>query len=120
MEINQISEKVIGKAFEVINTLGVGYLEKVYENALALELREAGLKVEQQKAIPVRYRGTIVGDYIADLIIEEVLILEIKNAKGIDASHEAQLLNYLKTTGIHYGLILNFGTSHLGIKRKAL
>ena len=120
MEINQLTEIVIGRAFVVSNTLGVGYLEKVYENALALELRDAGLKVELQKPIPVCYRGTVVGDYIADMIIEGALILEIKNAKAIDASHEAQLLNYLKTTGIHYGLILNFGTPHLGIKRKAL
>jgi GxxExxY protein len=120
MEINQLTEIVIGKAFDVINTLGVGYLEKVYENALALELREAGFKVEPQKSIPVSYKGTVVGDYIADMIVEGVLILEIKNTKTIDLSHEAQLLNYLKTTGIHYGLILNFGTSHMGIKRKTL
>jgi GxxExxY protein len=92
----------------------------VYENALAMELREAGLMVEQQKSIPVTYRGTIVGDYFADMIVDGVLILEIKNAKTIDLSHEAQLLNYLKTTSIHYGLILNFGTSHMGIKRKTL
>jgi GxxExxY protein len=120
MEINQLTEIVIGKAFVVSNTLGVGYLEKVYENALALELREAGLKIELQKSIPVQYKGKVVGDYIADIIVDSILILEIKNARAIDASHEAQLLNYLKTTGIHYGLILNFGTSHLGIKRKVL
>jgi GxxExxY protein len=120
MEINQLTEIVIGRAFVVSNTLGIGYLEKVYENALALELREAVLKVEQQKPVPVTYRGTMVGNYIADMIIDGELLLEIKNDKAIDISHEAQLLNYLKTTGIHYGLFLNFGTSHLGISRKAL
>ena len=120
MEINQLTEIVIGKAFVVSNTLGVGYLEKVYENALAFELRDAGLRVEQQKSIPVVYRGVIVGDYIADILVDDQLILEIKATKTIDLPHEAQLLNYLKTTGIHTGLILNFGTSHLGIKRKVL
>ena len=118
MEINELTEIVIGKAFVVSNTLGVGFLEKVYENALAVELRETGLKVEQQKPIPVVYRKVVVGDYIADMLVENQLILEIKATKAIDISHEAQLINYLKATGIHTGLILNFGTPHLGISRK--
>ena len=118
MEINKLTELVIGSAYKVSNTLGVGFLEKVYENALVIELRQAGLKVEQQKPVPVVYHGAIVGDYIADLLVDDQLILEIKAAKSIDTSHEAQLINYLKATGIHTGLLLNFGTSHLGISRK--
>lgn len=119
-EKDELTELIIGRAFVVSNALGVGYLEKVYENALALELREAGLRVEQQKPVPVSYKGTIVGDYVADLIVNGTVILEIKAASGIDGSHQAQLLNYLKASGIHTGLILNFGTTHLGLKRMSL
>jgi GxxExxY protein len=119
-ETNKLTEVIIGRAFIVSNALCVGYLEKVHENALVLELREAGLIIEQQKPVPVTYKGTIVGDYVADLIVEGQVILEIKAASGIDGSHHAQLLNYLKASGIQIGLILNFGTTHLGIKRMTL
>jgi GxxExxY protein len=118
MEINKLTEGVIGCAFNVSNALGVGYLEKVYENALAVELRAQEIKVVQQKPISVVYRGVIVGEYIADMLVDDQLILEIKAARAIDRAHEAQLINYLKATGIHTGLVLNFGTSHLGISRK--
>ena len=118
MEINKLTERVIGCAYNVSNALGVGYLEKVYENALAVELRAQEIKVVQQKPIAVVYRGVIVGEYIADMLVDDQLILEIKAARAIDRAHEAQLINYLKTTGIHTGLVLNFGTSHLGISRK--
>lgn len=103
--------------FKVSNTLGCGFLEKVYENALAIEISESGLKCEQQKPISVSYRGIPVGDYYADILVEGQVILEIKAAKAIDESHQAQLINYLKASGIHRGLILNFGTAKLGCKR---
>ncbi len=116
-ERDKLTEAIIGCAFTVSNTLGTGFLEKVYENALAIELKTAGLRCEQQKPIPVSYRGIAVGDYYADIFVEGQVILEIKASKAIDESHQAQLINYLKGTGIHRGLILNFGTIKLGFKR---
>ena len=112
-----ISERVIGCAFTVSNTLGAGFLEAVYENALALELAQAGPAFERQKALDVSYKGAVVGHYIADLVIEQRLIVEIKALSSITAVHEAQLMNYLQATGISVGLILNFGTPRLGVKR---
>tara|TARA_B100000929_G_scaffold280375_1_gene258323 strand:- start:631 stop:1023 length:393 start_codon:yes stop_codon:yes gene_type:complete len=112
-----ISERVIGCAFTVSNTLGAGFLEAVYENALALELAQAGTAFERQKALDVSYKGAVVGHYIADLVIEQRLIVEIKALSSITAVHEAQLMNYLQATGISVGLILNFGTPRLGVKR---
>jgi GxxExxY protein len=116
----EITEKIIGCAMKVSNTLGVGYLEKVYENALVVELARAGLGVEQQKPLNVTYEGVIVGDFAADIIVNGSVLLELKAAKIIDQTHQAQLLNYLRVTGIKLGLILNFGTSRLGIKRMVL
>ncbi len=116
-EKDKLTVIIIGCAFKVSNTLGCGFLEKVYENALAIEIRESGLKCEQQKPIPVAYRGILIGDYYADILVDGQVILEIKAAKGIDESHQAQLINYLKATGNHRGLILNFGTAKLGCKR---
>jgi GxxExxY protein len=114
---DKLTETIIGCASKVSNTLGCGFLEKVYENALVIEIKISGLKCEQQKPIPVTYRGTIVGDYFADILVKGQVILEIKAAKAIDDSHQAQLLNYLKATSIHRGLILNFRTTKLGYKR---
>jgi GxxExxY protein len=114
---DKLTETIIGCAFTVSNTLGCGFLEKVYENALAIELKAAGLQCEEQKSIPVTYRGVSVGDYFADILVEGQVILEIKASKAIDVNHQAQLINYLKATGIHRGLILNFGTPRLGFKR---
>jgi len=105
---DKLTETIIGCAFKVSNTLGCGFLEKVYENALAIEIKTSGLKCEQQKPIQVTYRDSIVGDYFADILVEGQVILEIKAAKSIDDSHQAQLINYLKATGIYRGLILNF------------
>ncbi len=116
-EKDKLTEAIIGCAFKVSNTLGIGFLERVYENSLAFELRESGINCEQQKSIPVSYRGHSVGEYFADILVEGQVILEIKAAKAIDDNHQAQLINYLKATGIHRGLILNFGTPALGIKR---
>ena len=104
----------------VSNELGVGFLEKVYENALFIELVKQGLRVEKQKSILVTYRGEIVGEYVADLIVGDCVIIELKAVKTLDRIHQAQLLNYLKATGIRTGLLLNFGTSRIGIKRMVL
>src|SRR6185503_3934214 len=98
MNTDKITETIIGCAMKVSNTLGVGFLEKVYENALVVELRKAGLAVEQQKAFSVIYDGGVVGDYTADLLVNGLVILELKAVKMIDEVHQAQLLNYLKTT----------------------
>jgi len=98
------------KAFyTVYNTLGYGFLEKVYENALVVELKSAGLLVEQQRGITVHYRNTPVGEYFADLIVNDVVIVELKSAEAIASAHEAQLTNYLKATNYEVGLLLNFG-----------
>jgi GxxExxY protein len=119
-EKDKLTEAIIGCAFKVSNTLGCGFLEKVYENAMVIELRAAGLGCEQQKKIPVTYHGALVGDYYADVLVEGQVILEIKSVKAIDEIHQAQLINYLKATGIHKGLIINFSTPKLGIKRMVL
>ncbi len=91
------------------NTLGHGFLEKVYENAMAIELRKMGFKVNKQKNIKVYYESEEVGDYFADLLIDDLIIVELKAAEGICENHEAQLTNYLKATTIELGLLLNFG-----------
>src|ERR1017187_2274804 len=109
-ELNAITEKIIGCAFKVSSTLGVGFLEKVYENALAHELRKSGLKVEQPKRIGVHYDGVEVGYYDADLLVEDKVIVETKAVKAFDDIHMAQTLNYLKAAGLTLGLLLNFGT----------
>ena len=99
------------------NTLGCGFLEKVYENSLVHELGKDSLSVDQQKPIKVIYDGVVVGEYIADILVESVIILELKASKKIDNIHEAQLLNYLNATGLKLGLILNFGMHKLQIRR---
>jgi GxxExxY protein len=118
-ELNAITEKIIGSAFKVSSTLGVGFLEKVYENALAHELRKSGLKVEQQKRIRVYYDGVEVGYYDAGLLVDDKVIVETKAVKAFDDIHMAQTLNYLKAAGLTLGLLLNFGTPKLGVKRVA-
>jgi GxxExxY protein len=105
----ELTREIIGAFYAVYNSLGYGFLEKVYENALALELRRRALRVEQQKAICVYYTGEIVGEYFADLVVNELVIIELKAARAISESHEAQLLNYLKATPYEVGLLLNFG-----------
>ena len=115
-----LSEKILGAAFTVHNTLGVGFLEKVYENALAHELRRAGISIEQQKPVQVRYNGTVVGDYQADLIVDGRILVECKAVSGFDPTHEAQILNYLRATGIRVGLLLNFGRARLQYRRLVL
>ena len=104
-----LSESVIGAFYEVYSELGCGFLEQVYENALAIALRERGITVVPQAAIDVYYKGQRVGEYRADLLVPERLIIEIKAASTPTSSHEAQLINYLRATGIRVGLLLNFG-----------
>jgi len=115
--LDQVTEKVIGCAHLVSNGLGCGFLEKVYENALAVEFARAGLKVVQQQKIEVRYKDVLVGDYVADLVVEGCVIIEVKAVKVLDQIHAAQCLNYLKATGYHVCLLINFGTPKAGIKR---
>jgi len=112
-----LTEKIIGAFYRVYNTLGYGFSEKAYENALAIELRKLGLKVEQQARIVVYYEGEVVGEYQADLVVNDVVIVELKAVRQLADEHEAQLLNYLKATPIEVGLLLNFGPK-AEIKRK--
>jgi GxxExxY protein len=116
-KLNELAEKLIGCAFTVANTLGAGFLEKVYENALAHELRKADLKTEQQHGIAVYYDGVVVGDYCADLLVEDSLLVELKAVKALDEIHMAQCLNYLKATGMTLCLLINFGTPKIEIRR---
>jgi len=112
-----LTEVVIGLVFQVANALGAGFLEKVYENALAIELQGAGLTVQQQVPITVAYRGQVVGNFLADLLVEERLLIELKACKALEGIHTAQALNYLKATGLHTCLLINFGTPKPQIKR---
>lgn len=116
-EMNAVTEKVIGCAYTVSNRLGCGFLERVYENALSHELRKAGLKTEQQKRLAVYYDGVLVGEYIADMIVEDMVLLEIKTAKNLETAHMAQCLNYLKATGLNLCLLINFGNSRVTVQR---
>src|SRR5476649_852976 len=115
--LNQMSGTVIGAAQRVSSTLGYGFLEKVYENALALELRSRGIEVHQQLPLQVAYEGVVVGDYIPDLLIEDCLIVEIKATSSVERVHRQQCLNYLRASNLGLGLILNFGHAHLEVGR---
>jgi len=115
--INGITEKVIGCAYAVGNALGNGFLEKVYENALAHEIGKAGLRVQQQKKVDVYYDGMVVGEYVVDVLVEDCVLLELKAAKTTDEIHVAQCLNYLKATGLKVCLLMNFGTPRVQVKR---
>jgi GxxExxY protein len=115
--INELTERIIGCAFAVANTLGAGFLEKVYENALAHELRKSGLAAEQQQGIEVVYDGVLVGHYVADLVVGGSVIVEVKAVKTFDEIHYAQCLNYLKATRMKVCLLINFGSSRVQIKR---
>lgn len=106
---NDITEKIIKAFYKVYNTLGFGFLEKVYENAMFIELRSIGLFVEKQRRVKVFYEGQEVGDYFADLIVDEKVIVELKASEALCEEHEFQLINYLKATEIEVGLLLNFG-----------
>jgi GxxExxY protein len=118
--LNRLTEAVIRCAFTVSNTLGSGFLEKVYENSLAHEIEKSGLRVQQQQPIPVVYDGIRVGDFLADLIVEDTLVVEIKATRDHHDVFVAQCLNYLKATALPICLLLNFGKSRLDIKRLRL
>ena len=117
MELNDVTYQINGAVFEVNRILGPGFLEKVYENALIIELRERGLKAESQTPVVVRYKDRVVGEYYADVVVEDEVILELKAVDQLQKVHEAQLLNYLKATGFKIGLLINFKYPKAEIKR---
>ena len=116
-QIDRLTEEVIGCAFTVSNRLGCGFLEKVYENALVIELRKAGLRVAQQQLMKVLYDEVVVGTYLADVVVEDSVLVEIKAVKLPDKIHSAQCLNYSKATGLPLCLLINFGRPRVDIKR---
>ena len=115
--LNELSGAIIGCGFRVQISLGAGFLEKVYENALAFELRDAGFAVVQQPGAKVMYRGAVVGEYFADLMVEDAVAIELKAVKALGDAHRRQCINFLKATGLHLCLLLNFGTPRLDIMR---
>ncbi len=119
MEEQELTEKIIGCAMKVHSTLGPGFLESVYQRALTHELNKAGLKVECEKAIAVHYDGFAVGEFSADVLVEEKIMLELKANQAISPANEVQLVNYLAATGIEIGLLVNFGAERLEFKRKS-
>lgn len=120
MEINDITYAINGASFEVNRVLGSGFLEKVYENALLVELRERGLYVESQIPVKVFYKKKVVGEYVIDILVEKKVIVELKTVERFDNVHKAQLLNYLKASGIKVGLLINFKHPKVEIKRMVL
>ena len=115
--LDHLTSRIIGSAMAVSNGLGTGFLEKVYENALAHELHKAGLTFLQQRDVTVMYDGVIVGDYAVDLLVEEAVIVELKAVKAIVEIHRAQCINYLRATGLRVCLLRNFGNPRLEIRR---
>jgi GxxExxY protein len=113
----ELTAQIINACFEVINELGVGFLEAVYQNAVLIALRQKGLKAVDQFPLSVIFRGEIVGMYYADLFVEDKVILELKSVSALAPEHQAQVINYLKGTGIEVGLLVNFGRPKLEIKR---
>ena len=119
MKHEEITEKIIGAAYSVYNYFGFGFVEKVYENALAIEMRKKGLDFKQQVPIKVHYNNDIAGDYVADFLVEEKVLLEIKAVKKLENAHHVQIIHYLKALRLEVGLLLNFGVE-IEIKRKIL
>jgi GxxExxY protein len=115
--LREVTQTVIGAAYTVSNSLGCGFLEKIYENSLAHEMRKLGLSVVQQHDIQVHYDGIVVGEFAADLLIEECVLVELKTVKALDDVHVAQCLNYLKATGLQVCLLLNFAKPKVEIRR---
>lgn len=118
MELQQLTETIIGCAMKVHRILGPGFLESVYQKALTHELQKAGLRVECEKPIQVRYDGVVAGDFTADMFVEGVVMVENKAVQALAPAHEVQLVNYLAATGVEIGLLLNFGAERLEFKRK--
>ena len=120
MDINELTYQIRGAVFELNQVLGAGFLEKVYEKALLIELRRRGLKAESQVPIQVHYKGEVVGEYFADIVVEEQVIIELKAIDQLQKIHVAQMLNYLKATGYKVGLLINFTHPKAQIKRFVL
>ena len=118
-EYKELTKTIIGACFEVSNELGVGFLESVYEKALCIVLNEKGLNVEEQAPLEVKFRNRMVGVFYADLLVENLVIIELKAVTSLKPEHEAQLINYLKASGKHIGLLVNFGKPKLEWKRFA-
>jgi len=114
-----LTEKIIGCAYQVYNALGAGFIEEIYENALMIELKNAALTAQQQYPVKVYYQGILIGDYVADIIVEDKVIVELKAVSQLTKAHEVQLVNYLKATKLEVGLLINFG-DQISIKRKVL
>ena len=114
----ELTDKIIGIAIDVHKTLGNGYLEKIYENAMMLDFSQSSIPAEQQVPLPVYYKNKILGDYFADIVVDKIIIIELKTVSKILPIHEAQLLHYLKSSGLKVGYLLNFGAeSRLEFKR---
>lgn len=119
-ELNGSAFKIIGAGYQVSNTWGVGFLEKVYENALCWEIRKNSLEVQQQASVPVIYDGRVVGDYVPDLLVQNRVVVEIKATDATGRIYHAQCINYLRATGLRLCLLLNFGRPRLQVARFAL
>ena len=117
LEKREVTEKIIGAAFEVYNELGYGFLERVYQRAMQVELQRSGLAAETERRIQVKYKNAIVGDYDADLLVDGSVIVEIKVSKNYNSDDEPQLLNELKATGVKVGMLINFGRTRVEFKR---
>jgi len=118
MEYEKVTETITGCAYRVYNKMGFGFLESVYEKCLLIELRKAGLDTETQRPITVYYEDEVVGEFVADIMVNDAVIIELKSVRRIIRAHEVQLVNYLVATGKPVGLILNFGERKVEIKRK--
>ena len=118
MQHSELMEKIIACAYKIYNKMGYGYLESVYEKCMLIELESIGLNVETQKPLKVFYEGRIVGDFVADIIVNDTVIVELKSVSKIVKAHEIQLVNYLVTTNKSVGLILNFAKDKVEVKRK--
>ena len=118
MEHSELTEKIIGCSYRVYNRMGYGFLESVYEKCMMIELRKAGLLAEAQKPITVNYDGEVVGEFVADIVVEDTAILELKAVRRVVQAHEVQLVNYLVATGKPVGLLLNFAEQKVEVKRK--
>ena len=116
-DVNEITKKIIGCAFEVSNTLGIGFVEKVYENALVHLMWKAGLKVDQQHKTKVTFDGVLVGEFVADLLVEDRVLVELKAVSMLVNEHTAQALNYLRASGLEICLLINYGKPKVEIKR---
>lgn len=118
MEHEELTRQIIGCGYRVFNAMGHGFLESVYEECMLIELRELGLRAENQFPIQVFYRGRQVGTFEADVFVEGAVIVELKSVRALHVSHEVQLVNYLKATGVNVGLLLNFGEDKVEVRRK--